>query len=287
MSVQAPAAATAPAPQDANDLRGFHLRRLLAKPLIWVLGGLAGAAVGTVVGIATGSVAFGVIAAVAEVLIDLIVLFFIADARAEDDFFKAYAGVRGLQWSDERGALPGATSLLRKGDRSYTEMSLTGRLPNGPDGVLAHYTFEEDSTDSKGNRQTSYYHFTVVFCELSGLAQFISQLAVQRRSGFRFLDSAEDKFRKRQRVEVESEAFDRRYEVFIGHDDDLNRARQVLEPTFIVWLAEQAPKDFWFELEGGALCVAVRGQLERSDKLDALCAASGTVARRLSDEAQE
>src|SRR5204862_1015480 len=101
------------------------------------------------------------------------------------------------------------------------------------------------------------------------------------------LDSAEDKFRKRQRVEVESEAFDKRYEAFIGHDDDMNRARQVFEPTFIVWLAEQAPKGFWFELEGGALCLAVKGQLESADKLDGMCAAAGVVGKRLAEESSE
>ena len=36
------------------------------------------------------------------------------------------------------------------------------KLPGGVDGSLALYTYEETSTDSKGNRQTTYYHFTVV-----------------------------------------------------------------------------------------------------------------------------
>ena len=67
----------------------------------------------------------------------------------------------------------------------------------------------------------------------------------------------------------------------------MNKARQILEPTFIVWLTDQAPKDFWFEFEGGALCIAVKGQLESCDRLDELCASAGTVARRLSDEAKE
>jgi hypothetical protein len=278
---------TAPAPQDANDLRGYHMRRVLGKAWIWALAGGAAVLVGVVVGIATKSAGIGVAAGAAELLIDLLVLFFVADSRAEDDFFRAYAKARGLAWSDDRGGLPPATSLLRKGDGRFTEMTLTGRLPRGPNGILAHYTYEEESTDSDRNRQTSYYHFTVVFCELPEVVPLVSQLAVQRRSGFRFLDSTEDKFRKRHRVEVESQAFEKRYEAFIGHDDDMNKARQIFEPTFIVWLTEQAPKGFWFELENGALCIAVKGQLERSDKLDELCAASGMVARRLSDEARE
>jgi hypothetical protein len=281
------APATAPAPRDANDLRGYRMRRLLGKPWIWAVGLAAAIVVGVVVGAVTKSAAIGVAAGAAELLLDLAILFFVADSQAEDDFFRAYAGARGLTWSDDRSGLPPATSLLRKGDGRFTDMTLTGRLANGPNGVLAHYTYEEESTDSEGHRQTSYYHFTVVFCELPEVTSMVSQLAVQRRSGFRFFDSAEDKFRKRQRVEVESDAFDKRYEAFIGHDDDMNRARQIFEPTFIVWLTEQAPKGFWFELEDGALCIAVKGQLSSSDKLDELCAASGMVVRRLSGEARE
>ena len=30
-----PEAAPAPAPDDANDLRGFHFKRLMRKPLTW------------------------------------------------------------------------------------------------------------------------------------------------------------------------------------------------------------------------------------------------------------
>ena len=287
MSVQAEApATTAPAPRDANDLRAFHFRRLMGKPLTLIGGGalvVAAAVAGAVVAGAGAALIAGAVVA----LVILVIVFFVADSKSEDDFFRAYAGARDLAWSDARGGLPGATSLLRKGDGRFTEMTLTGQLPSGPNGVLAHYTYEEESTDSDGNRQTSYYHFTVVFCELPEVTSLASQLAIQRRSGFRFLDSTEDKFRKRQRVEVKSEAFDKRYEAFIGHDDDMSKARQILEPTFIVWVTEKAPKDFWFEFEGGALCVAVKGQLDSSDKLDGLCASAGTVARRLSDEAKE
>ena len=107
----------------------------------------------------------------------------------------------------------------------------------------------------------------MVFCELPEVATVVSELALQRRSGFRFLDSTEDKFRKRQRVEVESEEFDKRYETFIGEHDDMNKARQVFEPSFIVWLAENAPKNFSFELVAGALCLAVKGKLENADQL--------------------
>jgi hypothetical protein len=283
--VQAPAP-TAAAPQDANDLRGYHFRRLISKPLTLILGAILVVAVGVGFAIATQP-AFGLVGAAIAALIVVGVVFAIADSRSEDDFFRAYAGARGLKWSDTRGSLPPVTALLRKGDARYTEVTLTGQLPSGPNGVLAHYTYEEETTDSEGNRQTSYYHFTVVFCELPEVATVVSELALQRRSGFRFLDSAEDKFRKRQRVEVESEDFDKRYEAFIGEHDDINMARQIFEPTFLVWLAENAPNSFSFELVAGALCLAVKAKLESADQLDGVCASAGVVASRLVGEARE
>jgi hypothetical protein len=285
VEVQAPPP-SASVPQDANDLRGFHFRRLMKKGLTIGLGGAFVLAVGIGLAAATKPI-IGLAAAGGALLIVLIVVFVIADSKAEDDFFRAYANGRGLQWSDSRGSLPPVTALLRKGDARYTDMTLTGQLPSGPNGVLAHYTYEEETTDSDGNRQTSYYHFTVVFCELPEVATIVSELALQRRSGFRFLDSTEDKFRKRQRVELESEEFDKRYETFIGEHDDMNKARQIFEPSFIVWLAENAPKNFSFELVAGALCLAVKGKLESADQLDGICAGAGVVGKRLVGEAEE
>lgn len=277
---------TTAVPDDANDLRGFHFRRLMKKGLtIGLVGGFV-LAVG--IGLAaTTKPVIGLAAAGGALIIGLLVVLAIADSKAEDDFFRAYANARGLSWNDGRGSLPPVTDLLRKGDRRYTELTLTGTLPSGPNGILAHYTYEVETTDSEGNRSTSYYHFTVVFSELPETAMIVQEMALQRRSGFRFLDSAEDKFRKRQRLEVESEKFDKRYETFIGEHDDMNKARQVFEPTFIVWLAEQAPKNFSFELVAGALCLAVKGKLESAADLDSLCAAAGVVAKRLATEAQE
>jgi hypothetical protein len=279
-------AQTAPVPVDANALRGEHFRRLLGKPLTMILAVIVIAAA-IVGGALAGSGAIAAGAGAIALLVVLAVVFALADSKAKADFFRAYASSRRLAYSSSRGSLPPVTALLRKGDRRYTDLTLTGDLPGGPNGVLAHYTYEEESTDSEGNRQTSYYHFTVVFCELPDVASVVSELAVQRRAGFRFLDSTEDKFRSRQRVELESDAFDKRYEAFIAHNDDMNKARQIFEPTFIVWLTDHAPDDFAFELVAGALCVNVKGKLEDAAALDGLCSAAGRVARRLAEEAAE
>jgi hypothetical protein len=283
-----PAAAppTPAAPQDDDDLRGFYLRQLLASKATQIIGGVLVVAAGVGGAIAAGA-AVGGGAAVAVLVGVLIVCLIIANNRAKTAFYQAYAASRNLSYNGGRGSLPPTCELLRKGDARYTERSLTGALPGGPNGTLAHYTYEEESTDSEGNRQTSYYHFTVVYCELPQLAPFVHELVCHRRSGFRFMDSAEDKFRKRQRVELESEQFDKHFESFAGHDDDMNRVRQIYEPTFIVWLAEQAPKNFEWDIVAGSLVCSVKGQLDSTAELDGMCAAAGVVAKRLFDEAGE
>ena len=141
--------------------------------------------------------------------------------------------------------------------------------------------------DSDGNKQTSYFHFTVAMTNLPPSAPLIRELFCQRRFGFKFLDSAEDVFRKRQRVEQESAAVDERYEIFISEDDDMTVARQVLSPSFLVWLADHSPEKFAFELVAGALVCNVNGHEKSATELDMLCSAASAVARRVHEEALE
>lgn len=273
-------------PDDANDTRGKHLRALARNK--WVLGitwtvAIAALIVGTTqAGIGVGAAAVGVV-----LLVAAIVVFAIASKRAADDFFNAYAEGRGLTRVAQRASLPPVTPLLRKGDKRYTVEQFTGTLPGGLAGTLALYTYEEKTRDSKGREQTTYYKFTVALAQLPETAPFIGELAVQRRFGFRFLDGAEDIFRRRQRVELESEAADKRFEIFIGRNDDMVRARQIFSPTFIVWLAEEAHEKIAFELVGGALVVNVPGHKKSAHELDEFCEAAAVVARRLHDEAVE
>lgn len=280
------AASPTAVPDDADDTRGKHFRALASS--VWVLG-LAGTAaivaliaVGTQVGFAAGLAAGAVVLVVA-----IGIVYAVASSRAADDFFNAYASGRGLTRVGERGSLPPVSPLLRKGDKRYTEEIFNGTLPGGLTGTLAHFTYEEHTRDSKGNRQTSYYRFTVALSQLPETAPFLSELALQRRAGFRFLDGAEDAFRSRQRVEVESELADQKFEIFIGEKDEMNRAKQVFEPSFIVWLAEEAHDGIAFELVAGALVVNIKGHLKTAHELDAFCEAGALVARRLTEEARE
>ena len=276
-----------PSIDDANALRGAHFRRLLGRRLVQALiaGGAiaAGIAAGILLGAAAGSGSLLVALGAA-----LAVVFLLADKRAADDFFADYAERRGMTLMRERGRLPRATPLLRKGDDRYTERSLLGPLGDGVEGTLALYTYEEETRDSDGNRQTSYSRYTVGLVEVPECGGFVPELYCRRKSGPRALQGLEDAFRRStRRLTLESEALQRRYEIFAGKDGDEIWLRRLFSPTFIVWLADSAPDKFAFELVDGTLCCFVDGHRESAAELDALAAATSEVARRLHEESHQ
>jgi len=273
-------------PDDANDLRGFHFKRLMGKPLTWILLGI-GVVAGAVAGAILVGPVIGAAAAGGVLLLGLLIVFAIADSKAEDAFFESYAAQRGLALSG-KGPLPAATPLLCKGDDRYAERALAGPLGDGIDGVLALYTYEDETTDSEGNTETNYYRYTVGLAQIPECAGFVPELYCQRKSGLRALEKFEDVFRRsKERVKLESEALDKRYEIFAGKAQDPNWLRQLFSPTFIVWLTDSAPEKFAFELVDGTLCCYVHGHKEKAAELDTIRAASAAVATRLRQEALE
>jgi hypothetical protein len=287
-SQQATAPPTSPAeatPDDANDLRGFHFKRLMDKPLTWIVIAIFVAMAGIAAAIYLGA-AIGAGAAAAMLLISLLVVFAIADSKAEDAFFETYAAQRGLALSG-KSPLPAATPLLRKGDARYAERALSGSLADEVDGILALYTYEDETTDSEGNRETNYYRYTVGLVEVPESIAHLPELFCQRKSGLRSLEKLEDAFRSKQRVKLESEALDERYEIFVGSEQDQVWLRRLFSPSFIVWLGEEAPKKFAFELVGGTLCCYVSGHKKSAADLDTVSVATAAVAQRLRDEARE
>jgi hypothetical protein len=284
-TASAPRAPSEGLPDDANDLRGFHFRRLLSKPGTWIATAVFVLAVGIVGAVYLGAV-IGAGIAGAALVVSLLLVFAIADSKAEDAFFETYAAQRGLALFD-KSPLPPATPLLRKGDDRYTERALSGSLADGVDGVLALYTYEEETSDGKGGRETNYYRYTLGLVEVPECAAPVPELYCHRKSGLRSLEKLEDAFRSTERVKLESEALDERYEIFSGKEQNQVWLRRLFSPTFIVWLGEEAPKQFAFELVGGTLCCYVSGHKESAAELDAVRASSAVVAKRLREEAQE
>jgi len=281
-----PPPADPPGSLDADDTRSTHLVRLLRSPVTISLGSVLVIACFVGATLAAGPLA-GLGAAAVGVLLVFLIAWVLASGAAREDFFSHYAAARGLNRASGRTTLPPTTPLLRKGDRRYAEEVMNGTLPGGAAGAVGLYTYEIETTDSEGNDDTDHYRFTVVLHDIPSAAHSVSDVYCQRREGFRFMDSAEDVFRRMQRLELESEALDKRYEVFFGAQDDEVWMKRLFSPTFIVWLPEQTPKDFAFEFSAGSLCVNVKGHYDSATELDQLCAAAGAVAKRLASESLE
>ena len=269
---------------DADDLRSFHLNRLLGKRSTQALIAIFAIAAGAGGGIAAG-LAVGLIAAGAAILISAVVLYVIADAASEDSFFEIYAEQRGMTRTGN-GSLPPATPLLRKGDERKANEILSGSLGDGVDGTLALYTYTDVYYDKNGRQETDY-HFTVSMVDIPECAKFVPGLYCNRKSGFRFMEKIEDVFRSKERVHLESEALDEHYEIFADKGQDQNWLRQLFSPTFIVWLTDSAPQKFAFELENGELCCNVSGHKKDAAHLDGMRAAAASVAQRIREEVAE
>lgn len=273
-------------PDDANDLRGYHFRELLHKPLTWILVGGGSLLLGVVLAFAFSPVV-GAIAFVVAFLFALWLTFNVADSRAADDFFHVYAKQRDLVLGG-RTSLPPTTPLLRKGDDRYAERTLSGPFADGVEGILALYTYEEESRDSDGNTDTDYYRYTVGLIPVPECVAHVPELYCQRKFGLRALEGFEDAFRgSKERIKLESEVLDEKYEIFAREGQDANWLRQLFAPTFIVWLTDAAPKKFAFELVDGTLCCYVSGHKKRAEELEEISAATAAVALRLREESLE
>jgi hypothetical protein len=269
---------------DADDRQGFHFRNLIRKRATWYWGGIPTVVAAAVLAIAAGPIWIPIIL-VAGPLITLVVCWFIANERAEDDFFIAYAKQRGLTRT-ESGQLPGSTPLLRKGDERQAAEILAGPLGEGTDGTVALYTYTEVYHDKNGRHETDY-HFTVAMTDLPECRERLPELYANRKFGLRVFEKLEDVFRSKARVELESEELDTEYEIFAAKGQDQNFLRQLFSPTFIVWMTDQAPEKFAFELEGGVLCCNVKGHKKSAADLDVMRASASHIANRIREEVRE
>lgn len=271
---------------DANDLRGYYFKQLVRRKVTWILTLIGMVVAGVAAAIYVGA-AVGGGAAVAVLILAMIIVLVIADSKSADSFFELYAAQRGLALGG-RSPFPEVTPLLSKGTDRYAERTFTGQIAEDVQGVLALYTYETESTDSKGNRETQYHRFTVGLVEIPECTRFVPELFCQQKFGLRSLEKFEDVFRRsKERVKLESEVLDKKYEIFAGKGQDANWLRQLFSPTFIVWLTDEAPKKFAFELVNGSLCCYIHGHEDDAEGLDMVAHAAGHVGRRLQEEATE
>ncbi len=270
----------------ANQLRSAKFKELMRLKRAWLTI--------TIVSLlpilffaAAGAWFIGIPIAVVVALIGLLVVFLIADNRAEDAFYDSYCQSHGLTrvGNPDIGQL---TPLLRKGDERKTDEIFHGELAPGLEGDLVLYTYTEVSRDSDGDRTETNYPYTLIHVEMPEVVAHLPELRVQNKFGFKFLEGFEDKFRmKHERVTLESEAIRDRFEIFVAKGQDPVWVRRLFSPSFIVWLTEKPPKKFAFELENGHLVAYIPKHKDDVEGLEEITSVGTFVAQRLKDEAAQ
>lgn len=269
-------------PTHSRELWGAEFRRLSGKPAVLITG-LALAIAASIPGLANQNVGLALLGVAAVILLVLLIVAAVAHNHSEKAFFAAYAVERGMELTGKQ-RLPGRTPMLRKGDDRYAERILSGPFGEGVQGKLVLYTYETESTDSKGNKQTNYHRFTLGLVEIPELRGLVPELVCQRRSGLRMFEKVEDVFRKAKRVTLESEAMADKFELFVSPQQDQIWLRRFFSPSFIVWLTEEAPEGIAFEVADGLLCLDFRGHKKSARELDLVRETTAHIARRLREE---
>ncbi len=286
----------AAAPTDANAGRSDRFREITHST--WfvyaiVLAPLAGAGIG----LAIGALAFAALGVVVAGAVVVGVAFWIADSRAEGDFFALYATYRGMTQQSIKAVAP-ITPLLSKGDRNHYEHYMSGPVSKqvaSPQCVLAHYTYVtvERNTDSSGHTSSSdaKHPFTVCVVAVEQTVGFYHAIDLIESAGGIFGSIAGkvgDLFdgKRTRQVELESAELTDRFHLKVSSQIDEVRVRELFSPQFIVWLTQNFD-GMNFELRGGQLVVYVKGHLEDSASLDRLLDGSDVVAARMLEEIAE
>jgi hypothetical protein len=181
-------------------------------------------------------------------------------------------------------SLPEATQLLHHGFMREVPSVAIGDLPGGlSQSWLAHAGFAF-MTRSDIER----HWFTVATVSVAASAGAAVRVLCHDRDLPEFDRSNPDAERQTVELEdrpmtVESEAFLQRYVVTVDHDQDQVRAWQLFDPALIDWLTNEAPAEFSFELQDGALCCFVPGMATEAGALDAICLATARIRDRAAE----
>ena len=196
---------------------------------------------------------------------------------------RSYAAERGLMHF-ENWSIPEATQLLHHGFMREVPNVAIGDLPGGlRESWLAHAGFAFIA-----GSDIERHWFTVATVSVAASAGAAVRVLCHDRDLPEYDRSNPDAERQTVELEdrpmtVESEAFLKRYAVTVDHDQDQIEAWQLFSPALIDWLTNEAPADFSFELQDGALCCFVPGMLADATALDALCLATARIRDRAAE----
>src|SRR5882757_1533896 len=186
----------------------------------------------------------------------------------------AWAAARGMTVEDGVH-LPRTTPLLAEGEVHAVDALAGGWLSKYVEAKIA-------LIDRDGG------HFTVAVTHVPKAKQFVPWMLCHRVEDEHLLGrAARGLIGNGSQVDLGSAEFDQHYRVYASPQRDDIWFHELFSPAFIVFLIEQASKGFAFEYVEGTLCVSVLGQHTLTEDLDALCASTVELVRRIRAEIAE
>jgi len=206
-----------------------------------------------------------------------------ATDQAEDAVMTEWGASHGLTFTDDL-ELPGDAPLLRAGDRRRAENGLfaLGEVNEGL--IVCHYIYTVESRGSKGRRRSDDRTFTVCHLKVRGTGwSALPRLRLHRRGSLdpHFGDRLQAALTPERLVQLESVEFNDAYKLFVSDNQDEVAVRAFFTPAAAVWLVEQAPPGFMFEMELNTLVAALPGRVRDPGLLDALLDSARRVANHI------
>ncbi|MCZ4495582.1 MAG: hypothetical protein JWM25_165 [Thermoleophilia bacterium] len=170
--------------------------------------------------------------------------------------------------------------LLKRGDEQKWEQQLVGTIAGQP-ATLALYTYVEVSRDSEGNTSRSSYDFTLLRFRLPAVVaqRFRGVYLAPKSLSFGKL---QDKMSHDRQVELESQAFHKRYRLRVVDEQDDIALYELFSPPFIELLSHDAHVNF--EQVGDSLVIYRKGHETEAADLDRFCLEAWHVLQRYLEE---
>jgi hypothetical protein len=272
-------ATVAPAPSSPRaGRRAYFHGALRGRTAFWTL--FAGIGASVLLAAMWHDPRVAVIGPLATVAAVLLFSYRYADKKSELEFFVALAPSLGMTYLGEL-SLVGITPLLAAGDRRHFEYAM-----QGGGAQLGIYTYEVERRDSRGRvERREPYHFTVCVLDLAPEMPTYPGVYLCRKQG---LLHGDDWLRRDRshRVQLESIAFNERYDLLRAADQDELALHELFSPALVDWLANH-PLAPGFELRAGVLAVWLPGHVEDAGKLSFFLESARHLAAAVSREAQE
>jgi hypothetical protein len=281
-------------PRHANAGRGETFRMLIGgrgAAYALVLGGAAAVVYGAYRGRPLVMLGGPVLVA----LVVVVTCAVMADRLAAERFFSSFARAHGLDYA-RRWELLSFTPLLGAADVRWCEHWMSGEVCHDPalTGGIGHFVFERKaqwSENELGIRQTheithEHRRLTLGMLDIEASIPWFHGVFLHPRQGLLgalgdWLDDPPS-----HDIEVESTALTERYRLRLADEQDELRARRLLAPSLVDWLANH-PLVPGFELRGGTLVVFTHRVLNDTGNLEFFLEAVRELGGRVVREVAE